>query len=197
MDNHIPRHAEHYGLSFDASYDSVLAEIVALDEVRNQNFQDMLESGFARKILQILGNRGIVQHVGEKPLIVKDNWIYRTSGRGPNGEHSYDTDPTTPLAVCNFRQAIDWSKIHAVSVTVGRPNAQGQLWLADGIEAEEYDLVVTWFDRLVELKRSGVTPHLDSHLEHIHIPHTLGNAEHPYDPTKLRHHPVEYIELAA
>ncbi len=201
MRSHIPRYAEHFGLYFDDAYERVLQEIVAVDKVRNENFEDLVESGIARKVLMYLGERGLVQHVGERPLIVTDNRIYRmTKGLPEDSNSSSDWteyDPLIPLTISNFQLMTDRPYVPQVEVVIGRPNSHGKLWLGSGMDVGDYDVVVNCFQRLVDLRLSGEAPHLESQLPHVFIPFTLGDSEHPYSPDTIRHDSVEYHGLAA
>lgn len=198
LSSHIPRYAEHFGITYEDAFGAVLAEIVALDEVRTINFQEILESGLATKVLKVAGERGIAHLFGELPMVVQDAKIYRGI-RDPETREFDWFDPTVPLTIGNFHRMVDLLRnaSRSESIDIGRPNSAGELWLSAPFEPEDYDVVVSGFKRLVALRTSGITPHLERSLEHIYIPYTLGAEENPYDPSKITHDPVDYTGLAA
>lgn len=193
--DHIPRYANHYGVGFVAAYQAVLGEHVALTEVRNENFRQMLDSGFAHKMLQIFAKRGQLHLVGERPLIVKDNYIHMMKRDNPDDPFSDFTyyDPLNPLAISNFTTMEDPIPAQcADAIAIGRPNSEGDLWLINGVTVGDYDVVRDCFNRLLALRVNGITPHILPHLDMIHIPYTLGHPERPYDPNHIQHDPVDY-----
>lgn len=193
---HIPRYADHYGVDFVAAYQALLGEHVALTEVRNENFKQMLESGVAHRMLQIFAKREQLQHMGERPLIVMDKFAYMMRDNKPDDPLSSDItyfDPLNPLSVTNFHTMEDPIPTQCVDpITIGRPNSEGVLWLKKGVTVEDYDVVKDCFNRLLALRENGVTPHLMTHLDNIYVPYTLGDPERPYDPNDFHYDPVDY-----
>ncbi len=198
--NHIPRFAEHYGVDMATAFQLVLGEVVALHEVRTENFKQMIEAGTARKMLRIYAKRGDISFVGERPLIIIDNYVTRVKRPKkdePEGTATIYYDPYKPLAIQNFRVMDDPIDTQCVSpIVIGRPNAYGELWVDEGISVEDYDVVRDCFKRLLALRTEGTTPHLDHTMDHIFIPFTLGSEEYPFDPTKFHHGPVDYNGIA-
>jgi hypothetical protein len=194
--DHIPRYAAHYGVGFQAAYEAVLGEHVALTEVRNANFQQMLDTGVARRMMAIYAERGKLRQIGERPLIVLDNYTYMMKDNRSDDPYRSSTtyyDPLRPLAVSNFHVMTDPIPTQCLDpITIGRPNADGELWLKPGITVEDYDVVSECFKRLLALRDEGKTPHLTDNLDHIFIPYTLGDPDKPYDPANFHHDPVEY-----
>lgn len=197
--DHIPRYAAYYGFDIAEAYSRVLAEVVALDVVRKENFGQMIESGMAQRMLNIYARRGKAGLLGERPLVVMDNHAYMMRDNARDDPSKVDItyfDPGISLAIGNFHTMDDPVPVQcAGSINIGRPNSDGELWLGDGITVEDYDVVRDCFSRLLALRVSGITPHMQSHMDHIFIPFTLGSAEHPYDPNKFHHGPVDYTGI--
>jgi hypothetical protein len=173
----IQRFAEHTGLDIEPAFQMVIGELAALSAVRDENFRQMLETGFARKIVRMYSERGVAGLVGERPLIVMDNYVHLYEFDDPvSTEDNYITfyDPLHPLTVRNFR-----------------PNSDGELWLGKGITVEDYDVVADCFKRLLALRENGTTPHLLASLDHIFLPYG-GYIESLLQSADIGHGPVEY-----
>jgi hypothetical protein len=201
--DHIPRYAQHYGVGFEAAYQAVLEEHVALTEVRNENFQQMLDTGVARTMLDIYAKQGKLRDIGERPLIVMDRYAYMMKRNKPDEPYSSNTtytyyDPICPLLIRNFSVMSDPVDTRCLEpIVIGRPNTDGELWLDEGITVEDDDVVSDCFKRLIELRVEGRTPHLQDSLDHIFIPYTLGDPEKPFNPADFHHDPVEYSGIAS
>jgi hypothetical protein len=191
----IQRFAEHTGLDIEPAFQMVIGELAALSAVRDENFRQMLETGFARKIVRMYSERGVAGLVGERPLIVMDNYVHLYEFDDPvSTEDNYITfyDPLHPLTVRNFHTAEDPKATRLVgSITIGRPNSDGELWLGKGITVEDYDVVADCFKRLLALRENGTTPHLLASLDHIFLPYG-GYIESLLQSADIGHGPVEY-----
>lgn len=197
--DHVPRHAQHYGISFKQSFDAVCGELEVFKAIRDANFRDLIASGTARKVLEFYANAGVIDKVGERPLIVTDRFIYRMITDDATGETTY-FDPLNPLGIGVFSRMVDdgrYGYSGTMDVSVGRPNSDSDLVLLSGFNVDDYDAVVSGFNRFKQAKAKGELPHIDSFFHSIWIPYTLGeDGRHTYDPEEFDHPPVEYTGIA-
>lgn len=192
--DHIPRHAQHYGLDRETSFRQVLAEHRVLHGIQQANFRDMLSRGTVDRTLRILQGYDQLRYLGERLLGVQDAYYYRFTEDKETGEIT-QFDPTNPLSISAIS---DMDDFHKVSTMLGRPNKGRELVLFNDYTQTDYDVVVAGVERIKAAKLKGDLPHLSNDLLHIYIPATLDSEEFRYDPNKFKlYGPLEYDRLAA